>query len=98
MHSLAWQVRCGEILEVRSQGCIRPREQELLDFANQIRYLAQMNPEKISDRTDRERWHLLREVFQRSQSTGAFLDFIKKEGLQRHRSATLHEGKVLQDT
>ncbi len=78
MHSLARQVRCGEILEVRSQGCIRHCEQELLDFANQIRYLAQMIPEKISGRTDRERWHLLREVFQRSQSTGAFLDFIKK--------------------
>ncbi len=93
MHRLAWQVRCGEALEMRRQGGIRPREQklleshwhhfQLLDFANRIRNIAQMNPEKRSGRTDREGRHLLREIFQRGQSTRAFLDFIKKKKIPR---------------
>ena len=93
---------------MRRQGGIRPREQklleshrhhlQLLDFANRIRNIAQMNPEKRPSRTDREGRHLLREIFQRCQRTRAFLDFIEKNKVRRGiNRPTLHKRQLLQN-
>ena len=107
MHGLARRVPCSETLKIRRQGGIRPRKQEFLeghrshfqflDLADRIRDIGQMHSQQRACRADRKGWHLLGKIFQRGQRTGAFLNLIKNQKVQRIDGMPLHQGKLLQN-